>query len=221
MRRLLLAALLAVLLCTVVSAVPTTLAATLVGTNNFTMNGNGVSGSMGWFQWGMDVPGSSWARTINVTPVAGVTNYTMFGAPVYGATTYYFRACDVTGCGAELSLLTPSVTPLPTLTYGVYAQNIINSHFNPQEAFWNSLQPYMNITGATLFYAAILILILGGMWLRTRGTSLVSTFTMLCAGLAASSATGLQLGLPPELNALLQAILYISLTCAIVSWTVK
>lgn len=209
------------LLCAVVSATPTTLPATLVGTNNFTMNGNGIVGSVGWFQWGMDVAGSSWAKTSNVTPVAGFTNYTMFGSPVYGVTTYYFRACDTTGCGSELSLITPAVTPLPTLLSGVNAQAVIDSHFDLTTVFWNSMAPYTNVTGSTIFYAAILILLLGGMWLRTRGTALVSTFTMLCAGLTASSVTGLQLGLPPELNALLQAILYVSLSCAIVSWTVK
>ena len=37
-------------LCASVSAVPTTLAATNVGNNNFTLNGNGVAGTVGWFQ---------------------------------------------------------------------------------------------------------------------------------------------------------------------------
>jgi hypothetical protein len=208
------------ILCSIASAIPTTLPATAISSNNFTMNGNGFTGDS-WFQWGMDVPGSSWARTPNFTPSGGNGNSTLYGVPVYGSTTYYFRACDTSGCGAELSLITPAVTLLPTLTSGAAAQAVINSHFDLQTAFWNSMTPYTSITGPTIFYAAILVLILGGMWLRTRGTALVSTFTMLCAGLAASSTVGLQLGLPPELNALLQAILYISLSCAILSWTVK
>lgn len=208
-------------LCSFASAIPTTLPATAIATNNFTLNGNGVAGSAGWFQWGMDVPGSSWAHTPNSTPSAGVINYTMRGSPVYGCTTYYYRACDSTGCGSEVSFITPEVAPLVTQNYGNAAQEIIDSRFDLATAFWNSMTPYTNVTTPTFFYAAILALILGGIWIRTRGTPMVTSFTMICGGLAASSATGLQLGLPPEMNALLQAILYISLSCAIVSWTVK
>jgi hypothetical protein len=209
------------ILCASVSATPTTVAATAISTNNFTLNGNGVTGTVGWFQWGMDVAGSSWAHTPNSTASGGAINYTLRGSPVYGCTTYFYRACDNTGCGSELSFMTPRVSALITQDYGSAAQNVIDSRFDPTTVFWNAIAPYTNVTTPTFFYAAILALLFGGIWIRTRGTAMVANFTMLCGALAASSATGLQLGLPPEMNALLQAVLYISLTGAILSWTVK
>jgi len=209
------------MLCSIASAVPTTLPATAIATNNFTFNGNGITGDEGWFQWGMDVAGSSWAHTINLTPSSGAINFTLRGSPVYGCTTYYYRACDGTGCGAEVSFMTPAVAALVTQNYGNAAQKIIDSRFDLTTTFWNAMVPYTNVTTPTFFYAAILALILGGIWIRTRGTQMVISFTMICGALAASSAVGLQLGLPPEMNALLQAILYISLSGAILSWTVK
>lgn len=204
----------------IVSAVPTTLPATSVGNNNITFNGNGVVSAKGWFQWGM-ASGNSWAKTPNITASGGVITYTLKGTPVFGCTTYYYRACDNTGCGSEVNLMTLEVTPLPSTTYGIYAQNITENAFSPANAFWNSLRPYTSVTGDTVFYGMIFAMIFVGLWLRTRGTMVANILGMLCIALFASTAVGLQLGLPPEFLAVGQALMYISLAGAFVSFTFK
>jgi hypothetical protein len=117
--------------------------------------------------------------------------------------------------------MTTTVTPLPTVTFGQYAQNITENQFSPQNVFWNSLQPFIAITGATIFYGLIFAIVFGGIWLRTRGTAVANIFGMICIGLFASSAVGLGLGLPPEFLAVGQALMYLSLTGAIMAFTFK
>lgn len=210
----------AILLIAQAIAVPVTNAATKIGNNNFTMNGQGVVDAEGWFQWGM-ADGQTWARTPNVTANAGIIVYTMKGTPVFGNTNYYYKACDTSGCGAQQSLITLVVTPLPTITYGQWAQNMTESHFDPAVVFWNAMQPYMSITGPTIFYGIIFMMVFVGLWLRTRGTAVAQQLGMIYMGLFASTAVGLQLGLPPEFLAIGQALLYVSLAGAITSWTFK
>ena len=202
------------------SALPTTQPGTNIGNNNFTFTGTGVTGTTGWFQWGM-AQGQSWAHTPNRTSSAGTITYTMKGTPIFGCTTYYYRACDPTGCGAELSFMTLAVTPIPTVTYGAYAQNITENQGDPSNAFWNFMQPYMGITGSEIFYGLIFACVFVGIWLRTRGTAVANIFGMICVGLFASSAVGLQLGLPPEFVAVGQALMYLSLTGAVMAFTFK
>ena len=220
MKKLLLLLIAMLVVVSVASALPTTGAATAIGNNNFTFTGNGVAGTVGWFQWGMK-EGQSWARSPNVTPAAGVITYRMSGSPIRGCTSFWYRACDVTGCGAEVTLMTLEVTPLPTTTFGQWAEEIRDSHFDPQVLVWNSVQPYVSITGATVFYGIIFAMIFVGLWLRTRGTAVAMQLGMICTVLFASSLVGLQLGLPPEFIAVGQALLYISLAGAIVSFTIK
>ena len=83
------------------------------------------------------------------------------------------------------------------------------------------MRPYTSVTGDTIFYGLIFALIFVGMWLRTRGTAVASMFGMICVGLFASTAVGLQLGLPPEFISVGQALLYLSLTGAIMAFTFK
>lgn len=204
----------------IVQAVPTTQAVTKIGNNNMTFNGNGVTGTIGWFQWGM-ADGQTWAHTPNVTATAGVITYTMRGSPMFGSTKYYVKACDPTGCGLQVDATTLPVTPLPTTTYGQWAQNITEMRLEPANAVWNSLQPYMAVTGATVFYGIIFAMVFVGIWLRTRGTAVAQQLGMICMALFGSTLVGLQLGLPPEFLAVGQALLYVSLAGTIVSFTVK
>ena len=95
-----------------VSAIPTTGAATMVGNNNASLSATGSSGTDGWFQWGMKT-GQTWAHTPNVTISGGSFSYTMRGTPLFGSTTYYYKACDQTGCGSQEEFTTAVVTPLP------------------------------------------------------------------------------------------------------------
>jgi hypothetical protein len=220
MKQLLAVLLLSILAVSFVQATPTTHPATNIGTNNFTFNGNGASGTVGWFVWGMDT-GAAWAHTPNVTAGSGLINYTMKGTPVFGSTKYYYKACDITGCGSEVSFTTVVVTPLPQVINGDIVQNMTENQFDAGNMVWNSLQVYIQVTGATIFYGFIFALVFVGLWLRTRGTAVAQIFGMICVGLFASTAVGLQLGLPPEFLAVGQALLYLSLTGAIMAFTFK
>ena len=210
----------ALVLVSCASALPTTNAATDVGNNNFTLHGSGITGTSGWFQWGLG-EGQSWAHTPNRTATAGSISYTMRGSPITGCTTFYYRACDTTGCGSEISLMTLEVTPLPHTTFGDFALNITENAFEPQNAFWNAMRPYTSVTTDTIFYGIIFMMVIIGIWLRTRGTAVATMFGVILAGLFASSAVALQLGLPPEFLAVGQAMLYLSLTGAVMMFTFK
>lgn len=213
-------------LCCVVSAVPTTLAATKVGNNNVTLNANGITGSAGWFQWSFKT-GLAYAHLPNVTATGGVISYTMKGTPIYGSTTYYYKACDSTGCGAELSFTTLPVTQLPTpMINGVvidsFANNMTEGGFDPMNMMWNTMRPYTSITTDTVFYGIIFAIVFVGMWLRTRGTATASIFGMICLALFGISGGLLGGGvLPAEFMGIGQALLYMSLTGAFLSYTFK
>ena len=204
-----------ILLCASVSAIPTTLAATAIGNNNATLNMAGAVGDA-WFNVGT-APGAAWSQLPNITG----TSYTWIGSPIYGNTLYYFKACDSTGCDVELSFTTTTVTPIPTGTYGRWAQNITEQKFNPANVVWNGLQAYISVTGDTVFYGILFIMLFVGLWLSTRGTSMGQQFGMIMVSLFCVAGAGLALGLPPELLAVGQALLYISLAAAVVSFTVK
>ena len=95
------------------------------------------------------------------------------------------------------------------------------NNFDLANAFWNFTKPYTDVTGATMFYALILAMLFGGMWLRTKGTQTATILGMIMIGLFASSAAGLQLGLPPEFLAVGQALMYLSLAGAVMMFTFK
>jgi hypothetical protein len=204
----------------IASAAPTTSAATMIGNNNFTMNGNGAGGGTGWFQWSM-ATGREYAHTPNVTTPGGTYSYTMSNSPILGSTVYYYKACDTTGCGAEVSLTTAAVTPIPVPNYDAYAQNMTENHLDPINFIWNTTRAYTMISGDTILYGLIFAMLLIGMWLRTRGTQTAMMFGMMFVCMFTVSAGGLAIGLPPEFLAAGQALMYISLTGAIVMFTFK
>lgn len=213
-------------LCVVVSAVPTTLPATLVGNNNVTLNGNGVVGTTGWFQWSMKT-GLTYAHLPNVTATGGVIVYTVKGTPLFGSTDYFYTACDPTGCGNEVGFTTTEVTQLPTPMIGGYpmdafATNITETGFDLPTAIWNAMRPYTAVTTDTIFYGLIFALVFVSMWLRTKGTATATIFGMICIGLFGLSGGLLGLGiLPPAFMAAGQALLYLSLTAAVLAFTFK
>jgi hypothetical protein len=215
-----------VVVCGIVSATPTTLPATAIGNNNVTMNGNGVSGGgTGWFQFGMK-SGYVYAHTKNVTANgSGTITYTMRGTPLFGCTTYYYKACDATGCGNEASFVILQVTPLPTVTFGSFIENVTENQFDVSNLIWNSVQMYVppdtGSAGVTIFVSLFLSMIFVGIWLRTRGTIVATALGVICIGLFISSATALQWGMAPEFVAAAQALLYVSFAGIIVSFTFK
>lgn len=203
-----------------VSALPTTGAATAIGNNNVTWSGTGISDGIGWFQWGM-YAGKTYDKTKNITTSNGTISYTQIGTPLFPGTTFYYKVCDDTGCGSEQPFTILTITPLPTTTYGVWGQAIIDSGFDPVVTFVAFVGPFVDVTGMTIFWAIIIGMIFVGIWLRTRGTIIATQLWMVFAGFACSSTAGLMIGLPPEFVSLAQALFYTSLAGAITAYTFK
>lgn len=219
MSRLLYLAIGIMMVCCIAQAVPTTGAATMVSNNNFTMSATGCSGNS-WFQWGM-ASGQTWAHTPNQTPAAGAISYTMRGTPVFGSTAYYYRACDASGCGLQQTVTTLAITTVAVPTFNAQFEDMKQNNFALDNAFYNCMTVYTNVTGWTVFFGLIFAMLFGGMWLRSRSTGTSLQYGMICSALFVSSATGLQLGLPPEFVAVGQALMYISLTGAIMAFTFR
>ena len=194
--------------------------ASLIGTNNVTLSETGGTGTVGWFQYGT-AQGASWARLPNVTIAGGAFSYYWKGSPLWNGTPWYFRACDVTGCSVEVRFVIPAPTPLPVGNMGATMQNVTENRFDAMNLIWNSAQPYIAVTGATIFYGAIYGMIVLGLFLRTRSTGMGTILTMTLAGLFCSSAVGLSLGFPPEFTQILQAVMYVSLAGTFLSWLFK
>lgn len=193
-------------------AAPTTQAATAVGNNNITFNAGGSVSYPLWFVWGLQSGHEAW-KTPNQS---SGSSYTQTGSPLYSLTTYYFRACDSTGCGSELSTTTASVTPLPTITLGLAIDNMSVSGFNMLVIAQNSLLPYQWLgMPIGVIFGWLFIIIFSAIWIRTRSVSVVSILGLISSGCLVVSSVGLQLPIPPELIAVAQMALYLTITACI------
>ena len=201
-----------------VSAIPTTDAATLVGNNNVTFKASGASGPT-WFLWGF-YSGKLYLKTTNVTPAGGVACQTVWDYPIYGSTTYYVKACDVSGCGGEVSFVTPAVTPLPTTTYGNALTNLTESHFNLAYVIPDAIEPYlykfnessdMRSLGLMLLVTLSLSAIFLGMWMRGRNVAIPVIATFVCSGLFITAGNYSGITIMPEYLAIGQGVFYASL----------
>lgn len=190
-----------VLLVGAAQAVPATGVAILVSSNNFTVP---VAGAVNYAYviWGQSAGNNNWMSE-NSSVVAGAANIRVFGAPLIGGRTVYYRACDSTGCGNERTVAIPAVTPLPVPTFGDPMRRIMNSHLawpNITAEFPGSL----TTTGAPimLFYGISYVCVFAGLWLRTRTVRLSLIVGFLSLPLVVSAASGLYLGMPVYLQLL-------------------
>lgn len=193
-------------------ALPTTGAVTSIGNNNATFQATGVT-TTGWFMWGM-YSGKLYLKTSNATPVTGAISKTVWDYPIYGSTKYYVKACDVTGCGGEVSFTTLPVTPMPTTTYGAPFTNLTESHFDMQFVLSDAVQPYLNpfrngdddllAVGVALITTLVLTAIFFGMWQRGRNTIIPAGVGIILSSMFMSANYGLGLGVLPEYAAIAQ-----------------
>lgn len=193
-----------------VSAVPTTGAATAVGSNNATLAATGV-GSIGWFEYGT-LSGHLYWKTPNQSISGGTMSYMVQQSPLTGNTLWYYRACDETGCGAQGSFFTLSVTPIPTPHLGGFYENITESGFNIPFMGLNLVDMYMwnpNIP-LTVVFMLIFSPVFIGVWLRSRTVTIALLLGFITGSFILYSDRGLHLGLPPEVVSLAQAMCYIS-----------
>jgi hypothetical protein len=169
--------------------------------------------------------GQTYSAFPNVTPVAGTATYKWHGFPLgLNGQTYYVVACDSTGCSAQTSFQTLTVTPAPTTTFGTLAENLTESGFDPSvlvyDAFW-AFVPVGVEDGQSIIMAIILFGLFVGIWLRTRGTLIAQIFGWLTGWIFISASAGLLIGVPPEFQAAAQALAYACLAGTLLMWTFK
>ena len=218
MKRLLLVLAVLIMCSSVVSAIPTTQAATMIGNNNASLQATGAS-SPAWFMWGM-YSGKLYLKTPNDTTSGGLLNHTLAHSPLTGSTLYYYKACDQTGCGNELSFTTLVVTPVPTTTIGLRLQTFMESeNFDITKIPEVGFKPYswMMPTDPPGFALALITLLMMftifyGMFVRGRGIAVA----MLVGGaILPFLFTGQMLGIPPDMFLVAQGVWYISLTAVV------
>ena len=197
------------------SAIPTTNAATLVGSNNATLNGAGAVGEA-WFIWGQ-VSSSEYWTTPHRTPVGGVMEYRISQAPLFGSSTFYFRACDSTGCGNQETFTTIAVTPIPTLNIGGFYENITESGFDIPMMGSRLVNPYIwTGTPITIVFMLIFSPIFIGVWLRSR-TVIVALLLGFITGsfILFADTTTIGISMPPEIVGIAQAMCYLAFAGAV------
>ena len=192
------------LIIPVATADPITSAAYDVGNNNATII---VLNSWGdtWITWGR-LPGHEMWLTPNETAY-GAINITIWGAPLMGNTQYFCKACNQTGCGAEVNFTTKSVDYITDYNYRRGFVNMTSSHFNPVMAIGTILMGYTRIMPATVVFGLFFGMLVIGMWLRTKSVRLVSIVMLIASPFIMSSQAGLYLGIPLAEQALGQALL--------------
>jgi len=182
------------LLTGIASAIPTTGDATLVGSNNFTVQVTGASG-YAYVIWGQSAGNNNWMSE-NATVTGGTATVTVWGAPIIGDRTIYYKACDATGCGAEKTVAIPTVTPIPVPSYGDPLRRIMSAHFalpNITAEMPNALTGLG--TPIILFWSILYIAFLLGLWLRTRTVRMSLMVMFLTAPFLISPTAGLYLGI--------------------------
>lgn len=170
----------------------------MVGSNNFTVPVTGASG-YAYVIWGQSAGNNNWMSE-NVSVVGGNAVVLVFGAPLIGERTVYYRACDSTGCGAEKTVSILAVTPIPVPPYGDPMRRIMSSHFalpNITAEMPNALTGLG--TPIMIFWGIIYIAFLVGLWLRTRTVRLSLMMMFLTAPFLISPTAGLYLGIPTAL----------------------
>ena len=187
-------------------AAPTTGAATLVGSNNATIACSGV-GSPWWVEWGSTE--ELYWKSPNLT---SGSSYRIHESPLTGRTPFYYRCCDDTGCGATSSFTTLDVTPIPTLGIGRFYENITEQGYSIPMIAANLAEPLLWNPDLPLTIAFMLIFspMFIGIWLRSRTVLIALIFGFITGSFILYANSGLNLGMPPEIVALAQAICYVA-----------
>ena len=207
-----------------VSAVPTTGAATDVTNNGATLHMAGSAGDS-WFQYGTDPNYLNFWSNIDTAATAIV----LLGGPIYPSTTYYYVACDSTGCDTNVqSFTTLALTPMPVSTLGTAVKNMTRSNFNMLNMPQNIVVPYSWLFPAdtaqmslTIVFGMIMMFIYIGMWLRTRSVASGVVIGILTSSFILFSNQGLNLGIPVEFASIAQGLLYASLAAILLTFLKK
>jgi hypothetical protein len=181
----------------IAGATPTTGAASGVNSNGFNTTTTGITGTDNWIWWGGSA-GNEMFVSPNTTAVAGSALNQVTGSPVMGSMKIYFRACDTTGCGSELSTTTSAITPLPTTTFGKHLKNITDNHFSSIVIINELGNSAAGSTGAPtqVLLAVIYLFVIIGIWHGTKSVKIPLIMGLLFVPLIISPTVGLMLGMP-------------------------
>lgn len=186
-----------------VSAVPTTGDATAISSNNFTVPVAGASGDV-WISWGLATTAEPWGS--GVYQENG--DIRVYGAPLLGGSVVYYKACDSSGCGVIKTVNIPSVTPMPTTTFGNPYRNLTREHFAITSIAPNILPGYLGsgIT-PTLLWGIMFFFIFFGFWFRTRSVRLAIILGFIMAAFILTPTGGLFLGAPLTFQLVAQGLM--------------
>lgn len=194
-------------------AAPVTNAVTDITANTATLNAAGGAGEA-WFEWGTQSGGYYYYRTINQT-ASGAYSDTLFGPPYLTGTTYYVRACDVTGCGAEVTW-TSSASSIPNRTnFGSDVYSMMKSGMNITRTASFIVKPYTSQLTAPLTYGILFLFIFAGMWIKPKDIFMPCIMGMISGGLLWMSGG---IGIDPMFADIGQGLLYAAVAGIIFSW---
>lgn len=189
--------------------------ATGITSNGFNVTITGISGTGVWIEFGSNTGIWNWK-----TPVYDNTGSTytveVIGAPLYSQEHVYYRACDYTGCGAEMSTVLLAVTTIPTIPAAKSAfNNITRSRFNPTTIGASLLVAYTQVAPMIIIIGFAAMMYFMGLWMRTKTARTATTVGILMATFLASSSAGLYLGLPVIWSAIAGGVLALAFTGAL------
>ena len=193
----------------------TTGAATGTTSNGFNVSVNGITGSTVWVEFGGNPGILNWN-----TPVYDVTgtNQTIevIGSPLYGGEHVYYRACDETGCGSEMSTTLSAVTTMPTIQAARQLwTNITRSRFAPATLGASLLGAYTQVAPLMIVVGFAAMMYFTGLWMRTKTARTAAMMGIIFATFLASSSAGLMLGLPVIWSAIAGGVLALVFTGAL------
>ena len=174
-------------------AVPTVGAASGITSNSFNVTLSGSDGGDTWIAWGQASGRNNWASQIQT----GNGDFYVYGAPIIGGTTVYYKGCDSTGCGNELTVPIPAITTMPTPTFGRIFTNLTNQHFS-MTAIPGALVAAYTATqvSITIFAGIAFFFLFFGFWFRTKSVRLALVLGLLMAVFIITPTAGLMLGAP-------------------------
>ena len=199
-------------------AAPTVGDATLVSSNNFTVPVSGAAGYT-YVIWGQATGTQNWMSS-NSSLSGGAADVRVWGAPLIGGRTVYYKACDSTGCSSEKTVAIPTVTPLPVPTYGDQLRRISDSHFGLPNI---TAEIPVALTSALgwpilLIFGIIYVAIFAGLWLRVRTVRMPLMVAFIAIPFVLNAGAGLYLGLPIDLGILMTGLMAAALAGTVYSF---
>jgi hypothetical protein len=150
-------------------------------------------------------------RTENQSNASALNYIWEKGSPLLGNQTYYYKACDSTGCGAEKNTRLTNVTPAPTVTFGGLTGNITRSHFDIAVIGSSILEPYTWVTyNPNITVGILLFFVFTGLWMRQREVVIPILLGFIASGLLIYQGTN-SVGIPPEMLIIVVGLVTVAL----------